>query len=293
MICCKKTLQSFFGISFVLCLIITPQTVNAQAICDDQLAQSETLFYDGYFEAALVQVDNCLADNTITNDTKLKALILKAYIYEASAGEDFLLLQATVDAILAIDPDYSPDTEEVSRAFIQLVNDKKQRLLNAQIARNNVTPDSLSHWDLGLSTTADSSQLHLFWQPEPNGIPVVYFLHAGPAGDSLHLIDSLTISTITLPLPKIKSTTFYQITASSQNQIGTAFSATISFYRPAPIVAFNQPPPKRSWIKWVGIGSGIIAAGATTAWLLTRDDGSGTTTLEGPPALPNLVGDNQ
>lgn len=88
--------------------------------CEAHLNSAEEKYFTGYFEAAIEQIQNCLQQEKLDGDLKIRAC--KLLCLSQLANNDPEAARASVEDLLTMVPGYAPDAENDPRQFVELVN---------------------------------------------------------------------------------------------------------------------------------------------------------------------------
>lgn len=144
-------------IGFILFLFtsLTAFAGEKDGTCEEHLNSAEEKYFTGYFEAAIEQIQYCLQQEKLDGDLKIRAC--KLLCLSQLANNDPAAARASVEDLLAMVPDYTPDAENDPRQFVELVNTVKQETVpEASQTESRVIPIKLPG-DLTTKEGSDSS----------------------------------------------------------------------------------------------------------------------------------------
>ena len=102
--------------------ILLPETIHAadQINCGDRLDQAEENYYNGDFDKAVIMINKCLQDNTLSATERIRGYKLLAKIY--LSRNEISKAKKNIHHILSLDPNYQPTIEEERPNYVELVN---------------------------------------------------------------------------------------------------------------------------------------------------------------------------
>jgi len=146
----NKKLTIFLPVTFfyltIFCMITGEYDrlyAYAQFDCTDRLDQAEELYYDGGFEEAVIIVNQCLQNKSISTGEQIRSYTILARIYLAK--NDIDKTKQTVQLILRLDPTYQPTIEQETPKFVNLVATVRKE--QEQLAATE-TDTGISSWVL-------------------------------------------------------------------------------------------------------------------------------------------------
>jgi len=114
------------AIFFFLPILRPLPTAQAQEKCAELLAQARTEYENGNFDDALVLINRCLQDYSLTRETKVMAYEMLGLIYVSKQERE--QAKDAVKKLLEIDPRYEPDTGQLRPAYVELIKEVKAEL---------------------------------------------------------------------------------------------------------------------------------------------------------------------
>ncbi len=110
-----------------------------QSGCSDRLDQAEEYYYDGDFDKTIEIVNQCLQEQSISNNDRTRAYTILARTYLAK--EDIQTAKENVRIILKLKPEYQPTIEQETPKFVNLVAEvrKEQEQLAATEAASGIS----------------------------------------------------------------------------------------------------------------------------------------------------------
>jgi len=101
-------------------------TALAQEKCAELMAKARTEYENGNFDDALVLINRCLQDYSLTRETKVMAYEMLGLIYVSKQERE--QAKDAVKKLLEIDPRYEPDPGQLRPAYIELIKEVKAEL---------------------------------------------------------------------------------------------------------------------------------------------------------------------
>lgn len=110
-----------------------------QSGCSERLDQAEEFYYDGDFDKTIEIVNQCLQEQSISNNDRTRAHTLLARTYLAK--ENIQTAKENVRIILKLEPEYQPTIEQETPKFVNLVTEvrKEQEQLAATEAASGIS----------------------------------------------------------------------------------------------------------------------------------------------------------
>ncbi len=125
-------------------IFLTPQGNSAlyasdQSGCSERLDQAEEYYYDGDFDKTIEIVNQCLQEQSISNNDRTRAHTILARTYLTK--EDIRTAKENVRIILTLEPEYQPTIEQETPKFVNLVAEvrKEQDQLAATEAASGIS----------------------------------------------------------------------------------------------------------------------------------------------------------
>jgi hypothetical protein len=130
---------------------VTPalQAANPED-CTEKLDQAEDHYYDGEFEITINLVNQCLKQQSLSNEDQLRSYKILARTYLAK--DDTILARDNIRIILKLDPAYQPTIEEETPKYVNLVSEVRAE--QEQLAASAVTAGISSWWFIGAGGVA-------------------------------------------------------------------------------------------------------------------------------------------
>ncbi len=125
-------------------IFLNPQGNSAlyasdQSGCRDRLDQAEEFYYDGDFNKSIEIINQCLQEQSISNNDRNRAYTILVRIYLAK--EDIQTAKENVRKILKLEPEYQPTIEQETPKFVNFVAEvkKEQEQLAATEAASGIS----------------------------------------------------------------------------------------------------------------------------------------------------------
>ena len=112
-----------------------------QSGCSERLDQAEEFYYDGDFDKTIEIVNQCLQEQSISNNDRTRAHTLLARTYLAK--ENIQTAKENVRIILKLEPEYQPTIEQETPKFVNLVTEVRKE--QEQLAAAE-TASGISSW---------------------------------------------------------------------------------------------------------------------------------------------------
>lgn len=112
--------------TIVLTLLFQPLGgvfAQAKGVCEERLKEAEKKFYDGFFDDAIILLNQCLKEPNLAQQERAKTHELLAKVY---LGKDYLdQAENALKKLLELVPTYTPNPERDTPTFIALVDKVK------------------------------------------------------------------------------------------------------------------------------------------------------------------------